>query len=63
MIAWFGEVFGGAPGKTEDADRQELDQLVTARLGLTRLQGQIEGWGSTSNPRWCRRSIRRCSRR
>ena len=51
MIAWFGEVFGGAPGKTEDADRQELDQLVTARLGLTRLQGQIEGWGEHEQPK------------
>jgi transposase len=51
MIAWFGEVFSGAPGKTEDADRQELDQLVTARLGLKRLQGQIECWGEHEQPK------------
>jgi transposase len=51
MIAWFGEVFGGAPGKAEDADRQELDQLVTARLGLTRLQGQIESSGEHQQPK------------
>ena len=51
MIAWFGEVFGGAPGKAEDADRQELDQMVTARLSLTRLQGQIESWGEHEQPK------------
>lgn len=51
MIAWFGEVFGGAPGKAQDDDRQELDQLVTARLGLTRLQGQIESWGEHEQPK------------
>lgn len=51
MIAWFGEVFGGAPGKAEDADRQELDQFVTARLGLKRLQGQIESWGEHEQPK------------
>lgn len=51
MIAWFGEVFGGASGKPEDADRQELEQLVTARLGLTRLQGQIESWGEHEQPK------------
>lgn len=51
MIAWFGEVFGAASGKPEDADRQELEQLVTARLGLTRLQGQIESWGEHEQPK------------
>ncbi len=51
MIAWFGEVFSSAPGRTEDADRQELDQLVTARLGLTRLQGQVESWGEHELPK------------
>ena len=51
MIAWFGEVFGEVPGKPQDADRQELDQLVTARLGLSRLQGQIESWGEHEQPK------------
>jgi transposase len=51
MIAWFGEVFGDAPGKPRDADRQELDQLVTARLGLVGLQGQIESWSEHEQPK------------
>jgi transposase len=51
MIAWFGEVFSDTPGKAEDGDRQELDQLVTARLGLTRLQGQIESWSEHEQPK------------
>jgi transposase len=51
MIAWFGEVFGDAPGKPQDADRQELDQLVTARLGLVGLHGQIESWREHEQPK------------
>lgn len=50
MIAWFGEVFGDARGQAADGDRQELDQLVTARQGLVRLQGQIESWGEHEQP-------------
>lgn len=51
MIAWFGEVFGDMPGKAHDEARQELDQLVTARLGLARLKGQIESWGEHDQPK------------
>jgi transposase len=51
MIAWFGEVFGEWPGQPQDADRHELEQLVTARLGLTRLQGQIESWTEHELPK------------
>jgi transposase len=51
MIAWFGEVFGEWPGKPQDADRHELDQLVTARLGLTRLQSQIKSWAEHELPK------------
>lgn len=51
MIAWFGEVFGDTPGQAGDEDRQELDRLVTARLGLVRLQGQIESWGEHEQPK------------
>ncbi len=50
MIAWFGEVFCDTPGKPQDEARQELDQLVTARLGLVRLKGQIESWGEHDQP-------------
>ena len=39
MIAWFGEVFGHCTGQPHDEERQELDQLVTARLGTDALQG------------------------
>jgi transposase len=55
MIAWFGEVFGEAPGKPRDDDRQELDQLVTARLGLVGLHGQIESWGEHQQPKTVQR--------
>jgi len=51
MIAWFGEVFGDTPGKPRDKARQELDQLVTARLGLVRLQTQVESWGEHDQPK------------
>lgn len=44
MIAWFGEVFGHASGQPHDEERQELDQMVTARMGIARLKDQIEGW-------------------
>jgi transposase len=52
MIAWFGEVFAdNMRGKPQDEDRQELDQLVTARLGLKGLQEKLEGWGEHEPPR------------
>jgi len=51
MIAWFGEVFGEMPGQSSDEGSQELDRLVTARLGLMRLQGQIESWGEHEQPK------------
>src|SRR4029077_18503242 len=51
MIAWFAEVFDDTPGQPGDDDRQELDRLVTARLGLVRLQGQIESWAEHEQPK------------
>jgi transposase len=51
MIAWFGEVFDDTPGQPQDADRQELDQMVTAKLGLVRLQTQIDSWGEHEQPK------------
>ncbi len=39
------------PGQPGDEDRQELDRLVTARLGLVRLQGQIESWAEHEQPK------------
>jgi transposase len=51
MIAWFGEVFGHAPGQPHDEERQELDQMVTARMGIARLKEKIEGWGEHEQPK------------
>jgi transposase len=51
MIAWFGEVFDDLHGHTQDGDRQDLDRLITARSGLVRLRGQIEGWGEHEQPK------------
>lgn len=51
MIAWFGEVFGHASGQPHDEERQELDQIVTARLGIVRLKEQIENWGEHEQPK------------
>jgi len=51
MIAWFGEVFGHVSGQPHDEERQELDQIVTARLGIGRLKEQIENWGEHEQPK------------
>lgn len=51
MIAWFGEVFGDASGRPHDEERQELDHMVTARMGLARLKEKIEGWGEHQQPK------------
>jgi len=51
MIAWFGEVFGHASGQPHDEARQELDQIVTARLGIARLKEQIDNWGEHEQPK------------
>lgn len=50
MIAWFGEAFEHR-GKPEDAAREELDQLVTARRGLSRLKEKIDNWGEHEQPK------------
>src|SRR5882762_3497206 len=41
MIAWFAETFDEAPGQTHDAVREELAQIVNARLGLIDLQTRL----------------------
>jgi transposase len=51
MIAWFGEVFSDLRGQPHDEDRQELDQLVTTRLGVMRVKEQIEAWGEHEQPK------------
>jgi transposase len=50
-IAWFGEAFGDRLGKPDDAEREELDQLVTARRAIARLKEQIDSWGEHEQPK------------
>jgi transposase len=42
MIAWFGETFSDRAGQVYDADREELQALVKARLGLINLRIRLE---------------------
>jgi transposase len=51
MIAWFGEVFDDLESQTGDAEREELDQLVTARLAVMRLRDQVENWTEHEQPK------------
>jgi transposase len=51
MIAWFGASFSDRLGKPDDADREELDHMVTARLGFVRLKDQIESWAEHEQPK------------
>jgi len=41
MIAWFAETFRDAPDQPHDADREELDLLVTARATVVKLLAQM----------------------
>ena len=56
MIAWFGEVFGQSPGQPHDPERQQLDQMVTARLGIVRLKEQIQSWAEHEQPKAVQRA-------
>lgn len=51
MIAWFGEVFDDIEGSAGDADREELDRLVTTRLGVLGLKDQVENWAEHEQPK------------
>jgi transposase len=51
MIAWFGEVFDDLGSQAGDADREELDRLVTTRLGIIGLKDQIDNWNGHEQPR------------
>src|SRR3954467_10582534 len=50
MIAWFAETFDEAPGQVHDAAREELAQVVTARLGLLDLQTMLLNRGEHAGP-------------
>jgi transposase len=45
MIAWFAETFKDGPSQVYDADREELQALVKARLGLIGLRTRLEAQG------------------
>jgi transposase len=51
MIAWFGEVFDDLQSQAGDADREELDRLVTTRLGIIGLKDQIDNWNEHEQPK------------
>jgi transposase len=51
MIAWFGDSFSARLGKPDDAEREELDQLVTARQAIIRLKEQIDHWAEHEQPK------------
>lgn len=51
MIAWFGEVFDDLEGSAGDPDREELDRLVTTRLGVLGLKDQVENWAEHEQPK------------
>jgi transposase len=58
MIAWYGEVFADLPGKPRDSQRQALEQLVTARLGLVAMETRIANWGEHDQPAEVRKAYR-----
>jgi len=51
MIAWFGEVFDDLASQAGDADREELDRMVTTRLGILGLKDQIDNWNEHEQPK------------
>ena len=56
MIAWFGEVFADLVGTAPDEEREQLEQLVTARRALLRVQEKVEAWGQHERPRLVQRA-------
>jgi len=58
MIAWFGEAFADLHGYSPDADREELDQLVTARLALIGVQTEVAAWGEHERPKLVQKAHR-----
>jgi transposase len=50
MIAWFGETFRDDVGQPHDPAREQLDYLVTARTGLSKLLTQVGNQGEHRQP-------------
>jgi transposase len=58
MIAWFGESFSDRLGKPGDAEREDLDQLVTARGAFARLKEKVDNWGEHEQPKAVQKACR-----
>jgi transposase len=56
MIAWFAETFSEAPSQVYDADREELQAMVKARLGLVNLRIRLEAQGEHAAPELVRKA-------
>jgi transposase len=56
MIAWFADTFPQAPVTPGDDAREELDQMVSARLGLLRLKTQTTNFGEHAQPQAVRKA-------
>ncbi len=50
MIAWFGETFSEGPSQRYDAEREALQALVKARLGLVNLRTRLEAQSQHAAP-------------
>jgi transposase len=51
MIAWFAETFPDAPSRTQDAEREELAMLVTAREALKQISTELANHREHDQPR------------
>jgi len=58
MIAWFAETFPDAEGRPPDERREELDDLVSARISCKEMLAQIASHGEHDQPQEVRRVYR-----
>lgn len=50
VIARFGEVFDDLESQASDAEREEIDRLVSTRLAVLQLKEQVENWAEHEQP-------------
>jgi transposase len=50
MIAWFAETFPDAVSRPHDEQREDLDDVVSARMALKAMEAQIDNYGEHSQP-------------
>jgi transposase len=58
MIAWFAEIFPNAEGRPHDERREELDDLVSARISCRDMLAQIASHGEHDQPAEVRKAYR-----